>query len=138
MPDTALTRGQAEFVERQRVAALATIFADGRPHVVPVSTVLDVNRLVFATELDTQKVHNLKGDPHVALVFDEYSEDWAELRQVVVFGRAMVIESGPEFERGRGLLYEKFEQYEPIAPIVQGRAAIVEIRIDRVSADGVP
>jgi nitroimidazol reductase NimA-like FMN-containing flavoprotein (pyridoxamine 5'-phosphate oxidase superfamily) len=138
VPDTALTRGQAEFVERQRVAALATIFADGRPHVVPVSTVLDVNRLVFATELDTQKVHNLKGDPHVALAFDEYSEDWAELRQVVVFGRAMVIESGPEFERGRGLLYEKFEQYEPIAPIVQGRAAIVEIRIDRVSADGVP
>ncbi len=138
MPDTALTRGQAEFVERQRVAALATIFADGRPHVVPVSTVLDVNRLVVATELDTQKVHNLKGDPHVALAFDEYSEDWAELRQVVVFGRAMVIESGPEFERGRGLLYEKFEQYEPIAPIVQGRAAIVEIRIDRVSADGVP
>ena len=138
MADAALTRGQAEFVERQRVAALATIFADGRPHVVPVSTVLDVDRLVFATELDTQKVHNLKGDPHVALAFDEYSEDWAELRQVIVFGRALVIESGPEFERGRGLLYEKFEQYEPIAPIVQGKAAIVEIRIDRVSADGVP
>jgi nitroimidazol reductase NimA-like FMN-containing flavoprotein (pyridoxamine 5'-phosphate oxidase superfamily) len=136
--DAVLTRGQAEFLERQRVAALATIFADGRPHVVPVSTVLDVDRLVFATELDTQKVHNLKGDPHVALAFDEYSEDWAELRQVIVFGRALVIESGPEFERGRGLLYEKFEQYEPIAPIVQGKAAIVEIRIDRVSADGVP
>jgi PPOX class probable F420-dependent enzyme len=137
VPDAALTRGQAEFVETQRVAGLATIFPDGTPHVVPVSTVLDVDRLIFATELETQKVHNLKGDPHVALAFDEYSEDWGELRQVVVFGRAMVIESGPEFERGRGLLYEKFEQYEATAPIVQGKAAIVEIRIDRVSADGV-
>ena len=68
MADAALTRGQAEFVERQRVGALATIFADGTPHVVPISAVLDVDRLVFATELDTQKVHNLKGDPHVALL----------------------------------------------------------------------
>ena len=137
MPDAALARAQAEFVSRQRVGALATIFADGTPHVVPISTVLDVDRLVFATELNTQKVHNLKGDPHVALAFDEYSEDWAELRQVVIFGRAMVIESGPEFERGRGLLYEKFEQYEAVAPIVQGKSAIVEVRVDRASADGV-
>lgn len=137
MADAALTGGQAEFVEGQRVARLATIHADGTPHVVPVSTVLDVDRLVFATERDTQKVHNLEGDPHVALVFDDYSEDWGALRQVVVFGRAMVIDSGPEFERGRGLLYDKFEQYEALAPIEQGESAIVEIRIDRVSSDGV-
>lgn len=137
MTDAALTRDQAAFVEDQRVARLATVHADGTPHVVPISTVLDVDRLVFATERETQKVHNLRGDPHVALVFDEYSEDWGALRQVVVFGRAMVIDSGPEFERGRGLLYEKFEQYEAVAPIEQGESAIVEIRIDRVSADGV-
>ncbi len=137
MADAALTPGQAEFLEGQRVARLATIYADGTPHVVPVSTVLDVDRLVFATERETQKVHNLRGDPHVALVFDDYSEDWEALRQVVVFGRAMVIESGPEFERGRGLLYEKFEQYEAVSPIDQGTCVIVEIRIDRVSADGV-
>jgi len=135
--DAALTRAQAEFVEGQRVARLATVHADGTPHVVPISTVLDVDRLIFASERETQKVHNLRGDPHVALVFDDYGEDWAALRQVVVFGRAMVIESGPEFERGRGLLYEKFEQYEPVAPIDQGTSVIVEIRIDRVSADGV-
>jgi PPOX class probable F420-dependent enzyme len=133
----ALTRGQAEFIEGQRVAALATVHADGTPHVVPISTVLDVDRLIFATERETQKVHNLMGDPHVALAFDEYSEDWGALRQVVVFGRAMVIESGPEFERGRGLLYEKYEQYAALAPIEQGESVIVEIRIDRVSVDGV-
>ncbi len=137
MGDAALTRGQAEFLDGQRVGRLATIYADGTPHVVPVSTVLDVDRLVFATERESQKVHNLRGDPHVALVFDDYSEDWEALRQVVIFGKAMVIESGPEFERGRGLLYEKFEQYEAVSPIDEGSSVIVEIRIDRVSADGV-
>lgn len=137
MAADALTPRQAEFVEAQRVGRLATIYADGTPHVVPISTVLDVDRLIFATELDTQKVRNIRGDPHVALAFDEYSEDWAALRRLIVFGRAMVIESGPEFERGRGLLYGKFAQYESEAPIEQGESVVVEIRIDRVSADGV-
>ena len=41
---------EAEFVAVQRDCALATLRPDGRPHVVPISTVLDLDRLVFATE----------------------------------------------------------------------------------------
>jgi len=125
-------RGEADFVARQRVGYLATVYADGRPHVVPISPVLDLDRLVFATERETQKVRNLEGNPFVAIGFDEYDEDWSKLRQVVVHGEAYVIDSGFEFDRDRTLLYEKYPQYEAEAPITEGASIIVEVRPDRV------
>jgi len=125
-------RGEAEFVAAQRVGYLATVYPDGRPHVVPISPVLDLDRLVFATERETQKVRNLEGNPFVAVAFDEYDEDWSRLKQVVVHGEAYVIDSGLEFERDRTLLYEKYPQYEAEAPIADGTSIIVEIRAERI------
>ena len=72
-------RAEATFVASRRVGYLATVYPDGRPHVVPISPVLDLDRLVFATERDTTKVRNLEGNPFVAIGFDEYDEDWSRL-----------------------------------------------------------
>jgi PPOX class probable F420-dependent enzyme len=132
----AFSAGEAAFVDQQRVGYLATVYPDGRPHVVPVSPVLDLNRLVFATDIDTQKVRNLEGDPHVAIAFDSYSEDWDLLKQVVAHGEAYFIDSGPEFERDRALLYDRFPQYERYSPVEEGTAVIVEVRIDRAASWG--
>jgi nitroimidazol reductase NimA-like FMN-containing flavoprotein (pyridoxamine 5'-phosphate oxidase superfamily) len=130
------TGSEAAFVEVQRVAYLATVFADGRPHVVPISAVLDLNRLVFASERSTQKIRNLAGDPHCSIGCDEYHEDWDQLKQVVMHGQAYFVDSGPEFERDRGLLYAKFPQYEAKAPIEPETSVIVEIRVDLVASWG--
>ena len=129
---TMFGRGEADFVAVQRVGYLATVYPDGRPHVVPISPVLDLDRLVLATERDTQKVRNLEGNPFVAVAFDEYDEDWKRLRQVIVHGEAYMIDSGLEFERDRNLLYEKYPQYEAEAPIADGTSIIVEIRAERI------
>jgi len=126
----------AEFVARQRVGHLATVSAGGEPHLVPISPALDGDRLVFATETDTQKVRNLRGDPHVAICFDEYTETWSSLQQVIVYGRALIVESGPEFLRDRNLLYDKYEQYETEAPIHGPDSVIVEVSIERVTILG--
>jgi PPOX class probable F420-dependent enzyme len=130
------TGREAAFVADARRCALATTYPDGRPHVVPVSTVLDLDRLIFATEADTQKVRNIEADPNVALSFDEYHEDWSRLQQVIVHGDAYVLYRGFEFERDRTLLYEKFPQYESEAPIEAGTSVIVEVRVDRVVSWG--
>ena len=130
------TAPEAAFVAGARTGALATTYPDGRPHVVPISAVLDLDRLVFATETDTQKVRNIDADPNVAICFDEYHEDWAQLKQVIVHGEAYVLDSGFEFERYRTLLYEKFPQYESSSPIVEGSSVIVEVRVDRVVSLG--
>jgi nitroimidazol reductase NimA-like FMN-containing flavoprotein (pyridoxamine 5'-phosphate oxidase superfamily) len=129
-----LTPAQSSFVADRRVAALATVKPDGMPHVVPICTVLDMDRIIFATETDTQKVRNMRFNDWVAICFDEYVEDWTALRQVVVHGPVLFLESGPDFERGRNLLYGKFEQYEAQAPIEEGTSMIVEVPFDRVTA----
>ena len=127
---------ESVFVSQARTGALATTYPDGRPHVVPISTVLDLDRLVFATDRDAQKVRNIDADPNVAICFDEYHEDWSQLRQVVAHGEAYLVDSGPEFQRDRALLYEKFPQYESAAPIDEGSSMIVEVRVDRVVSSG--
>jgi PPOX class probable F420-dependent enzyme len=130
------TGGEAAFVDAARTCALATTYPDGRPHVVPICTVLDLDRLVFASEADTQKVRNIEANPEVAIAFDAYAEDWSQLQQVIVHGEAYLVIEGFEFERDRNLLYSKFPQYEGEAPIEVGSSVIVEVRVDRVASWG--
>jgi PPOX class probable F420-dependent enzyme len=133
---SALGGAQAAFMERARVARLGTTMLDGTPHVVPVCPVLDLDRIVIASAFD-RKVANIRDNPAVCIAFDEYSEDWEHLQQVIVYGDAYLVESGPEFDRDAALLNEKFPQY-PVSssPIEVGSTVIIEIRIDRVSGSG--
>jgi nitroimidazol reductase NimA-like FMN-containing flavoprotein (pyridoxamine 5'-phosphate oxidase superfamily) len=125
---------EASFVGTARDCFLATTYEDGRPHVVPISTVLDLDRLIFASRRNTQKIRNIAGNPMVAVCFDEYHEDWSQLRQVIAHGDAYVLDAGFEFERDRTLIYEKFPQYEGVSPIEEGTSVIVEIRLDRITS----
>jgi PPOX class probable F420-dependent enzyme len=52
-------------------AKLATVRADGRPHVAPVWFDLDGSTLVFATGAETVKGRNLTRDPRVAVCIDD-------------------------------------------------------------------
>jgi PPOX class probable F420-dependent enzyme len=132
-----LTEREREFIRWARVARLATVDATGKPHVVPISPVLDGDLILFATDEESAKVRNLRANPRVALGVDEYSEDWRTgLRGVMVRGTARVLDHGPEWDRVRGLLYEKYRQYEPVAPIHPGRSVIVEVEIEEISDGG--
>jgi nitroimidazol reductase NimA-like FMN-containing flavoprotein (pyridoxamine 5'-phosphate oxidase superfamily) len=132
-----LSGPQAAFVDNARVARLATTMLDGTPHVVPVCPVLDMDRILIASAYD-RKVANIRETPAVCIAFDEYSEDWDHgLFQVIVYGEAYLVESGPEFERDANLLNEKFPQY-PVStyPIDEGTTVIIEIRPTRISSSG--
>ncbi|HEX9122187.1 MAG TPA: pyridoxamine 5'-phosphate oxidase family protein [Actinomycetota bacterium] len=130
-----LTEAEREFVRWSRVARVATL-GPGGPHVVPISPVLDGDAIVFATEEATAKVRNVRSDSRVSLVFDDYVEEWNALRQVIVSGTARVVEPGPEWERGRSLLYAKYLQYEPLATIGEADTVMVHVSIDRVVSSG--
>jgi nitroimidazol reductase NimA-like FMN-containing flavoprotein (pyridoxamine 5'-phosphate oxidase superfamily) len=131
-----LSGEETEFVASARVGHLATTRRDGTPHVVPISTVLDLDRLIFATETNTVKVRNIRDNPFVAICFDEYDEDWSLLKQVLIYGAPYFIETGMEFARDRNLLYEKFTQYETASPIEEASSLIVEVEIERASTWG--
>jgi PPOX class probable F420-dependent enzyme len=132
---SSLTEAEAAFVRWQRVARFATVGPDGMPHVVPVCPVLDGDTILIASD-ENAKVRYLRADPRCAIAFDSYVEDWDHNLQVQVRGTATLHPDGPEWERGKALLDEKFRQYEPLFPITVGETLIVKVTIERVTSEG--
>ena len=50
-------------------------------------------------------------NPQVAIVVDEYDEDWSKLAWVLISGRGELVESGDVHATGVRLLHAKYPQY---------------------------
>lgn len=91
----------AEIIERfgqARVARLATVDQDRRPHLVPVTfALLDDRTIVTAVDHKPKRTTRLKrlaniaANPSVAVLADHYSDAWDELWWVRADGTARVI-----------------------------------------------
>jgi len=130
---------QLQFIERQRVAHLATADASGRPHVVPVCFAQLDGRFYIAIDekpkrsLRLKRLRNLEENPHVALVFDRYDDDWSRLGWVLVQGAAAILSDGPEHERALAALRDRYAQYRSMA--LEGRP-LITVAAERVSSWG--
>jgi coenzyme F420-0:L-glutamate ligase/coenzyme F420-1:gamma-L-glutamate ligase len=109
-----------QFLERQRVAHLATTDATGVPHVVPVCFVVDGDTLYIAIDEKPKsgdirrlrRLRNIAENPHVAIVADVYDDnDWSRLGFVLVRGVARVVEASTGNQDALRLLREKYAQY---------------------------
>ncbi len=64
-------------LDRARTGKLATVRADGRPHVAPIWFDLDGDTLVFTTWHKSVKAANLRRDPRVCLCVDDETSPFA-------------------------------------------------------------
>jgi PPOX class probable F420-dependent enzyme len=122
-----------------RVARLATVRADGRPHLVPIVFAMpDDDTVVFAVDAKPKRttalkrLANIAAHPAVAVLADAYSEDWRALWWVRGDGIARVIDPGDDDDlRARALdaLAARYEQYRDARPA----GAVVTIAIERWS-----
>lgn len=111
---------EAVFAEAP-VAMLATVGAEGAPHVVPV--VFAVHGGVVYTAVDAKRkstrklrrLTNIEGNPQVSMLVDHYDDDWTRLWWVRADGRAEIHYSGEELATGYMLLRGKYAQYQRIA-----------------------
>jgi PPOX class probable F420-dependent enzyme len=71
------TDAWAFLLERPRTAKLASVRADGRPHVAPVWFDLDGDTLIFTTWHTTVKAANIRRDPRVSLCVDDEAPPFA-------------------------------------------------------------
>ena len=113
------------FVRSQRVARVATVGRGGVPNNVPICPVAISGRLYFASSGTARKVRDLRRNPHVALAFDVYSDNWTRLAGVMIRGTASIIEDGAAFHRVRLALYRKYKTYRRLSPIEEGESVIV-------------
>jgi PPOX class probable F420-dependent enzyme len=130
---------ELQFIDRQRVAHLATADAAGQPHVVPVCfarvdqwfyTVIDEKP---KRSLRLKRLRNIEENPRVALVIDRYDDDWSHLGWLLVHGSATILLDGPEYGRALAALRGRYEQYRSMA--LEERP-VIRITVERVSSWG--
>src|ERR1700741_5193681 len=88
-----------KIIREPRVARLATLDARSRPHVVPVCFAYDGKLFYTAVDQKPKRVtperlarlRNIRAVPGVALLIDEYDEDWTQLSYILIRGKAKLI-----------------------------------------------
>lgn len=123
---------QIEAVRRfadARVAVLATTGAR-RPHLVPVVFAIAGGRIYTAVDHKPkrsrrlQRLSNIRSNPAVSLLVDEYDEDWSLLWWVRADGTAEIVEAS-EADDGLSRLEGKYSQYRGRRP--QGPVIVVTV-----------
>ena len=110
-----------------RVARLATIDPDGRPHLVPIVFAVDGDTIYSAVDRkpkrsrSLRRIENARVRPDVTILIDNYDDDWSRLWWLRLRGSARVLDGGPEHDRALTLLREKYPQYvdePPAGPVL--------------------
>ena len=118
-------------IHKARVARLATVDLECMPHLVPVVFVFDNDHGFYFIPIDEKskrsrpenlkRVRNIKENPNVALLIDEYNEDWTKLYFVMIQGKASIIggkkldqDEMSLLEKAHKLLRNKYPQYQDI------------------------
>ncbi|MFF4345758.1 TIGR03668 family PPOX class F420-dependent oxidoreductase [Streptomyces sp. NPDC001530] len=123
MPDMDEDEARRRFLTA-RVARLATVDAEGRPHLVPVVFAGRGDELVTAVDRKPKKsqrlrrLHNIAAHPAVCLLVDAYDEDWDRLWWVRADGDARVLppDARDEYTAAIAPLREKYAQYRNQPP----------------------
>ena len=131
------------FILAHAVARLATTGRDGQPHVIPFCYAFDGERFYFVvdekpkrqTGKPLKRVRNILENPQVALVIDDYADDWTQLAYVLVNGTAVLVADESEYARALGLLRERYLQYR-LMDLTFPRNTMVRITPTKIHAWG--
>ena len=136
-----LTRAEQTFIERLRVGRLATADKNCAPHVVPVCFVYRVKNLYVAIDekpkvgspMALKRLRNIQENPQVAVVFDEYDEDWSRLGWVLLRGHADILEKGDEHAQAQNLLRSRYPQ---LRKMTLDSLPVIAMRLTKVRSWG--
>lgn len=109
-------------VTAARVGRLATVSADGTPHLVPICFALLDDAVVTAVDhkpkstTALRRIDNIVATGRATLLVDHYEDDWTALWWVRLDCAAAVVGSAAARERALDALAAKYEQYSDHRP----------------------
>ncbi|EOD59005.1 TIGR03668 family PPOX class F420-dependent oxidoreductase [Amycolatopsis vancoresmycina] len=107
-----------------RVARLATVSAEGVPHLVPVTFAVRGDVVVFAVDhkpkssVALRRLRNIAENPAVCFLADGYDEDWSRLWWARADGVAQVLPPGSEPVSWLVAKYSQYAQRPPEHAVV--------------------
>jgi PPOX class probable F420-dependent enzyme len=135
-----LTDVQRAFLDRGRVAHLATADRTGAPHLVPVcfclsdtSLYITVDEKPKRADIPLKRIRNILENPAVAVTVDRWDEDWTRLAWIMLRGPADIVTDGQEHDAAQHALRLRYPQYRTmnLAPL-----PVIALRIQRVLSWG--
>ncbi|MGH9804355.1 MAG: TIGR03668 family PPOX class F420-dependent oxidoreductase [Candidatus Acidiferrales bacterium] len=134
----AISKSARKRLQQTRVARLATADTRRRPSVVPICFAFDGRALYTPLDLKPKRrtsgtlrrVQNIKANPDVALLVDDYREDWRRLWFILIRGRARLLRSGAQWRKAHRLLKRKYPQYR--TSLLPADAPVIEILPRRI------
>ena len=114
------------------VARLGTADAQGRPHVVVVTFAVQGDMIYSAVDqkpksgANLKRLRNVADNPRVAMLADEYSDDWDWLWWVRADGQAAVLTDQRQMAEPLRLLAGRYWQYREDPPTGPVLAVTVE------------
>ncbi|MGH3647348.1 MAG: TIGR03668 family PPOX class F420-dependent oxidoreductase [Micromonosporaceae bacterium] len=118
-------------VASARVARLATVSPDGRPHLVPICFVLLGDTVYTAVDHKPKRsrrlrrITNLQATGHASILIDEYAEDWSRLWWIRLDGPGRLAINKEEAARALTALGSKYPQYAVRPP--EGLALAIDV-----------
>ena len=124
------------FLAEQRTCRVASVGADGAPHVTPLWFVWHDGHIWFSSLVRSQRWTDLERDPRVAIIVDA-GHDYGELRGVELRGRVVPVGDVPrgdahvpELAEPERLLSRKYWNTDTFK--VDGRHAWLRVDADKV------
>src|SRR5215467_15052632 len=131
-------------LEGARVARLATMDGRRRPHIVPICFAYDGKLFYTAVDQKPKRVpgerltrlQNIRAMPRVALLIDEYGEDWTQLWYILIRGKAKLIPKAAHGARAGAIrrLRAKYAQYS--RGMLPDDAPVIRITPERIISWG--
>jgi PPOX class probable F420-dependent enzyme len=132
-----LTDAALDLLRSAAVATVATVDADGSPHLTVAWVGIDGEEIVFGTLNDQRKLRNLRRDPRISLVVQgDRINDWGLREYLVIDGTARVTEGGaPELLQKLARTYLGLDVVFPAMPNPPP-GFVTRVRIERIHGIG--
>ncbi|WP_405491469.1 pyridoxamine 5'-phosphate oxidase family protein [Nocardia sp. NBC_00511] len=122
-----------EFIERSRIATMATVSSSGSPHLVAMWYAVIDGEIWFETKAKAQKTVNLRRDPRITVML-EAGDTYDQLRGISIEGHAEIIEDPEPLFRVGISVWERYT-----GPYSDGAKPFVEAMLNkRVAVRVVP
>ncbi|WP_433605760.1 pyridoxamine 5'-phosphate oxidase family protein [Prescottella agglutinans] len=125
-----------EFVERSRVATMATIGPSGTPHLVAMWYAVIDGELWFETKAKSQKAVNLRRDGRLTMMIED-GDTYDTLRGVSIEGRGEIVDDPEALFKVGISIWERYtgpysEDVKPAVEMMLHKRVAVRVVPDRV------
>jgi PPOX class probable F420-dependent enzyme len=124
-----------EFVATSRTATMATLGADGQPHLVAMWYAVIDGQLWFETKAKSQKAVNLRRDSRISVLI-ESGQTYDSLKGVSFEGRGVIADDADALWKVGVSIWERYtgpysEEMRPFVEIMLNKRVAVRVDVDR-------